>query len=150
MFFLNCYYISFQEMESFLGFFVSVINHYHVNGSHLSWDSFEWFSLQISCDAKYFFLSRPRHGDQELIVVIINYFQIWKKNNKKTKHNIIINRVISSHMGPMYIETSYILHLEPQKQTKCLPFYVYLNKICFSLVMFLFLSFKTKWLDTDY
>ena len=32
------------------------------------------------------------------------YFQTW---NKK-EHNVIINRVISSHVGPMYLETSYI------------------------------------------
>ena len=33
---------------------VSVINHYHINGLHLFWNSFEWFYLQISSDAKYF------------------------------------------------------------------------------------------------
>ena len=31
-------------------------------------------------------------------------FQIWNKN----KRNIIISRVISSHMSPIYIETPYI------------------------------------------
>ena len=41
--------------------------------------------------------------NQELIVVMVYYFQIW---NKK-EHNIIICRVISSHIGPLYIETSY-------------------------------------------
>ena len=35
------------------------------------------------------------------MVVIVHYFQIW---NKK-EHNIIINRITSCHMGPMYIET---------------------------------------------
>ena len=68
--------------------------------------SFEWFCLQIS-DAKYFFLSCLRHWDQGLIVVIICYFQIWNKR----EHNIIINRIICHHMGPMYIETPYILGL---------------------------------------
>ena len=66
------------------------------------WDD---FCLQISSDAKYFFFSCPRHCDQGLIVVIVYYFQIW---NKK-KHNIIISWVISSHIGPMYIKTPYIL-----------------------------------------
>ena len=55
------------------------------------------------CDTKYIFLSCPRHCDQGLIVVIVYYFQIW---NKK-EHNIIISRVIESHMSPMYIETPY-------------------------------------------
>ena len=32
---------------------------------------------------------------------MVYYFQIW---NKK-EHNIIISRVISCHMGPMYFET---------------------------------------------
>ena len=39
-----------------------------------------------------------------LVVVIIYYFQIW---NKKERW-VIISRVISSHVGPMYIETPYI------------------------------------------
>ena len=43
------------------------------------------------------------HCDQGLIVVIVYYFQIW---NKK-EHNIISRKVITSHMGPMYIETFY-------------------------------------------
>ena len=34
-------------------------------------------------------------------MVIVYYFLIW---NKK-EHNIIISRIINSHMGPMYIET---------------------------------------------
>ena len=36
-------------------------------------------------------------------VVKVPYFKIW---NKK-EHNIIISGVISSHMGPMYIEIPY-------------------------------------------
>ena len=39
-----------------------------------------------------------------IIVVIIYYFYIW---NKK-EHNIICDRVICNHIGPMYIETPYI------------------------------------------
>ena len=83
----------------FFKFLVLVINHYHINGLHLFWDSFEWFCLQKSNDAKYFYLL-PNRG---LIVVIVYYFQIW---NKK-EHSIIISRGISSHMGPMYIDTPY-------------------------------------------
>ena len=48
------------------------------------------------------FFACSRHCDQGLIVVIVYYFQIWNK-----KEHIISSRVISSHMGPMYIETSY-------------------------------------------
>ena len=65
------------------------------DGLHLFWDSFEWFCLQISSEAKYVFLSRPRYCDRGLIVVIVYHFQIW---NKK-KHSLIISRVISCHMG---------------------------------------------------
>ena len=41
-------------MQYFFEFLVSVIKHYYINGLHLFWDSFEWFCLQISSDAKYF------------------------------------------------------------------------------------------------
>ena len=100
-------------MKSFFEFLVIVLNHYHINGLHLFWDSFEWFCLQINSDAKYFFLSCPRYYRikyQGLIVVIGYHFQIW---NKK-EHNIIISWVIRSNMGPMYIETPYIsTHMGP-------------------------------------
>ena len=52
---------------------------------------------------KIIFLSYVR----SLIVVIAYYFQIW---NKK-EHHIIISRVISSHKGPMHIETPYIYYI---------------------------------------
>ena len=61
--------------------------------------SFKWFSFQRSSDANYIFLSCPRHCDRGLIVVIVYYFQIW---NRK-EYNIIISRVISSHMGPIIL-----------------------------------------------
>ena len=76
-FFFN-YHISFQDMQSFFEFLVSVINHNHINELHLFCESFEWFCLQISGD-KIFFLSCPRHCNQGLIVVVY-YFQIWNKN----------------------------------------------------------------------
>ena len=60
------------------------------------------FVSKKSSDAKYFFFSCPKYNDQELIVIIVYYFQIW---NKK-EHNIIINRVISNHISP--IETCFI------------------------------------------
>ena len=105
--FFNCYYISFQDMHSFFQFLLSVINHYHINRLHLFWDSFEWFCLQISSNAKIFFLSCPRHCDRGLIVVIVYYFQIW---NKK-EHNNIVCRFISSHMGPIYIQTYIYIYI---------------------------------------
>ena len=82
-------------------FLVSVINHYHMNGLHLFWDSFEWFYLQISSDTKYFFLSYSRNYDQGLIVITVYYFQIW---NKKKNTTLLLVELLS-HMGPMYIET---------------------------------------------
>ena len=46
--------VSRRKIFSVFEFLVSVINHYHVNGLCLFWDSFEWFCFQISSDAKYF------------------------------------------------------------------------------------------------
>ena len=57
-----------------------------------------FFNLQISSDARCFFLFWPRHCDQGLIVLIEYFFQIWIKKD---------HTIISSHMGPMYIETPY-------------------------------------------
>ena len=125
--FFNWYYISFQDMQYFFEFLVSVINHYHINGLHLFWDSFQWFCLQISSDAKYFFLSCPRHCNQGLIVIVY-YFQIWNKKEP----NIIISKVISSHMGHLYIETPYTLE----------------NKTIFNLIVIAGVSLFT--LSTDH
>ena len=55
---------------------------------------------------KIFFHSCQRPCDKELIIVRIFYFQIWNKNNE---HDIIIYRVINSHMGLKYIETPSII-----------------------------------------
>ena len=44
----------------FFWFLTSIINYYHINGRHLFETSFQWFCLQISSGAKYFF-SCPRH-----------------------------------------------------------------------------------------
>ena len=66
------------------------------------WDSFEWFCLQISSDAKYF--SSLVRG----IMIKDLYLYIIFSNLKQKKHNIIISSVIYNHMGSMYIETHYI------------------------------------------
>ena len=103
MFFFHCYYINFQNVRLFFDFLVSIIDYYRINRLHLFGDSFEWSCLQMSGDAKYFFLSCPRLCDQGSIAVIVYYFQIWNKKEP----NIIIRMVISSHLGPMYSETSF-------------------------------------------
>ena len=90
-------------MQSFFVFLISVISHYDINGLHLFLDNFKWFCLQISCYAKYLILFCPRLCDLGLIDVIVYYFQIWNK----VKHNIIISRTISRHMGLMFTETPY-------------------------------------------
>ena len=74
----------------FFEFLVSVINHYHINGLHLFWDSFEWFCFQISSNAKYFFLYCPRHCDRGLIFVKVYYFQVWNKKNKKNTRLLVV------------------------------------------------------------
>ena len=58
--------------------------YYHINGLHLFWDSFEWFTCQITSDSKYFFLSYPRNCDRGLIVVRVYYFRIWSKKADNT------------------------------------------------------------------
>ena len=60
-------------MQFFFEFLVSVINHYHMKVLHLIWVSFEWFCLQISCDAKYF-SSLVQGIVIEDLVVIVYYF----------------------------------------------------------------------------
>ena len=82
--------------------------------------SFEWICFQINSDGKYFFFSCPKNCDQGLIVVIVYYFQIW------------LSRVISSHMGPMYIETPYIY--------MCMCLYVYICA-CFYIYVYVFIYF---------
>ena len=91
--------ISTSRTCNFFQFLLSIINHYHINGLRLFCDSFEWFCLQRSSDAKYVFLSCSRG----IIVVLVYCFQIWNK-----KEHSLITRVISSHMGPMYIDASCI------------------------------------------
>ena len=113
----------------FFNFLVSV-NHYHINGLHLFWDSFEWFCFQVSCDAKYF---SSRHCDRGLIVVIIYYFQIWNKR----EHSIIISRVISSHMGPMFIETLYINPIVLCFMKKDLLCFVFLPLFDFNFIWYI-------------
>ena len=87
-------------MQSCFEFLVSVINHYYINGVLLIWDSFEWFCLQIRSDTKYFPLL-----SKALWSRINSCYMVFL--NLKQKHDIII-RVISSHMVPMYIKTTYI------------------------------------------
>ena len=41
-------------MQYIFEFLVTVINHYHINGFRLFWDSFEWSCRQINSDGKYF------------------------------------------------------------------------------------------------
>ena len=48
MFIFKCYCVSFQDMQSFLEFLVSVVNHYNINGLHLFSDRSKWFCLQRS------------------------------------------------------------------------------------------------------
>ena len=44
-----------------------------------------------------------------------NYSITISKSETKKGHNIIISRVISRHMGPMYVETPYISHIYKYK-----------------------------------
>ena len=77
---------------AFLGIIVKV-----KLGAKFCLHSFKWFCLQIR--DTIFSLSCPRHCDKGLIVVIVTIF------TSETKKNMIMSEVISSHLGPMYIET---------------------------------------------
>ena len=84
------------------GVLVLVLNHYQWVASILR--QF-WIILSPNKQwRKIFFLSNPKYSDRELIVVIVYNFQTWNK-----KEHIIISWVNSSHMGPMYTETPYII-----------------------------------------
>ena len=103
MFFFKLLLYQLSGHAVFFGFLVSVINHYHINELHLFWDSFEWFCLQISSDAKYFCPLLSKALWSRINSCYRMLFLIWCKN----EHNII-SWAISSYMGAMYIETPYI------------------------------------------
>ena len=50
--FFYCYYISFQDMQFFKKFLFSVINHYHINGLHLFWDTQLHFKFKMKFKLK--------------------------------------------------------------------------------------------------
>ena len=81
------------------------MNLYYINWLHLFWDSFEWICLQIKSEANNFSSLVQDIVIDDWIVIVVYYFQIWKTK----ENNIFISRVISSHMGPMYIETHNII-----------------------------------------
>ncbi len=102
-FFFIFYYTSLQDMQFFKSFC----------RSNKSLSYFVYFETVLNEFVskleviQIFFLCCPRHFDRGLIVVIGYYFQIW---NEKV-HKIIICRVTSGRMGPIFIETQYIIRL---------------------------------------
>ena len=103
--FFNCYYISFQDTQSyFFEFLVSVINHFHINGSRLFCDSFEWILSLYKYLRKIFFsfLSKVLRSR------INCCYKILFSNLKQKDHDIIISWVLNIHMILLYIETPYI------------------------------------------
>ena len=108
MFFLIVVISASKTSNLFIEFLVSVINHYHINGLHLFWHSFEWFCLEISSDAKYFFLFCPRHCDRGLIIVIA-YYQIWnkKKNTLLSVEFLVVTRVPCILRHPIFFHTCF-------------------------------------------
>ena len=71
-------------MQSFFEFLVLIINRYYINGLHLFWDSFEWFCLQISIDAKYFSSIVQVILIEDYLLLLFNIFksEILKKQQK--------------------------------------------------------------------
>ena len=114
-------------MQSFFEFLVSAINHYHINGLHVFWISFEWFCLQINTDTKYcsflikdivieviykalcFDVAQGRMNgapnETRLWLRLNSCYSILFSNLKQKEHNIIICSGFSCHMDPMYIES---------------------------------------------
>ena len=90
-------------MQSSLEFLVSVINHNHINQLHLFWDSFECFLSSNKKCLNFFSFVRPMHCYQRLEIVYCFLIR------NRTELNIFISRVISGHMGLMYIEIPDIL-----------------------------------------
>ena len=68
-------------MQSFFEFLVSVINHYHINGFHLFWDSFERVCFQINSDKIFFPLLSKALWSSINSGYIVYYFQIWNKKD---------------------------------------------------------------------
>ena len=93
--FLNCYYISFQNMQFFL---ISCLRNKSLSYQGIVSILREFWMNKLWHKIVFFFCQR--HYDRGLIVFKVYYFQIW---NKKKEHNIISSRVISSHIGSMYI-----------------------------------------------
>ena len=91
-YFFNCHYISFQDMQSFFEFLVSVINHYHIN------------CINFVTILKDFVVQIFPLISKALWSKINNCYSILLSNLTQKKH-IIISRFISNHMDPMYIET---------------------------------------------
>ena len=63
------------------------------------------------------FLSCPNHCDKGLILIIVYFFWIW---NKK-EHNVIFSWVISSHIGPKYVESPYIYIIQTNESDYIIP-----------------------------
>ena len=103
----NWNYISFQKIKFKKKLdTVSVINHYHIDGLHLFWDRFESFCFQIRSDTDYF--SSLAQG---IVITDSSCNSMLFSNLKEKKvHYIIISRVITSHIGPMCVETHCILN----------------------------------------
>ena len=74
--------------------------------------SFEWFCLQISKEAKYFSSFAQDVVIKDLHLLLYPFLNSKKKKKEENSH-IAIGRVISSHMGPMGIETpcTYTLNI---------------------------------------
>ena len=106
VFFFYCYYISFQDRQYFLSFLSQQWIIIILKGCIYLETVLSDFFLQISRTniLQIFFFSCPRHCDRGLIVVKVCYVQIWNKNRRN------ISRVVSSHMGPIYIKIPYKLN----------------------------------------
>ena len=87
-------------MQSFLEFLVSCFRNKSLSYKRVT-TTLQQFSMFLSPN-KYL-RSFPRYYDRGLMDVIVYYFQVG--NQKKY---IIINGVISCHMGPIFFETPYI------------------------------------------
>ena len=86
-------------------FFVSCLSNKSLYQWFVLFREFEWFCLQINCDPNNF-LSRPRHRDPGLVVVVVYYIQIWNK----LEHNNI-----SSHTSLIYIYVPNTLKFKVEK-----------------------------------
>ena len=120
-------------MKSFFEFLVSAINYYHINGLHLFWDSFEWFCLEISCDAKYF--SSLVQGIVIEDWLLLKYTILKSETKSHHHHHVVplarISLTLSRHFSLSFIASGWSSGLHRLPSHSCCM-YVRAGRLAFA------------------